>query len=66
MVDSKGTVMHVFPHRDSRDTMVNSNTKRILIIACRVPGVEEEKVREAAELARRLISESCRRDLQSC
>jgi DNA/RNA-binding domain of Phe-tRNA-synthetase-like protein len=46
--------------------MVNSNTKRILIIACRVPGVEEEKVREAAELARRLISKSCRRDLQSC
>jgi DNA/RNA-binding domain of Phe-tRNA-synthetase-like protein len=45
--------------------MVTGETVRILIIACGVPGVEEERVRKAAELARRLISKSCRGNFQS-
>ena len=60
LVDSRGVVMHVFPHRDSVQTMVTQETKRILIVACGVKGVSEEVVREAVELASKLIAESCR------
>jgi DNA/RNA-binding domain of Phe-tRNA-synthetase-like protein len=59
LVDSRGVVMHVFPHRDSVHTMVTRETKRILIVACGVRGVGEERVREAVELASKLIAESC-------
>jgi len=60
LVDSRGVVIHVFPHRDSVHTMVTKETKRILIVACGVKGVSEERVREAVELALRLIAESCK------
>ena len=60
LVDSRGVVMHVFPHRDSVHTMVTKETKRILIVACGVRGVSEERVREAVELASKLIAESCK------
>jgi len=60
LVDSRGVVVHVFPHRDSVHTMVTKETKRILIVACGVKGVSEERVREAVELALRLIAESCK------
>jgi hypothetical protein len=42
--------------------MVTGETVRILIIVCGVPGVEEERVRKAAELARRLISQILQRE----
>jgi len=60
LVDSSGVVVHVFPHRDSVHTMVTQETKRILIVACGVRGVSEERVQEAVELASRLIAESCK------
>jgi DNA/RNA-binding domain of Phe-tRNA-synthetase-like protein len=34
-------VMHVFPYRDSLRTSVNESTKRVLIVGCGVPGIEE-------------------------
>jgi DNA/RNA-binding domain of Phe-tRNA-synthetase-like protein len=40
--------------------MVTRETKRILIVACGVKGVSEERVREAVELALKLIAESCK------
>ena len=60
LADSGGVVMHVFPHRDSVHTMVTKETKRILIVACGVRGVSEERVQEAVELASKLIAESCK------
>lgn len=60
LVDSKGTVMHLFPHRDSIFTMVSMETKNILIIACGVRGVDEKRVQEAVYLASRLIEKSCK------
>ncbi|MEM0233647.1 MAG: phenylalanine--tRNA ligase beta subunit-related protein [Candidatus Nezhaarchaeales archaeon] len=60
LVDSRGTIIHLFPHRDSVYTMVNASTKNILIVACGVRGVDEERVQEAVELTSKLIAESCR------
>ncbi|MEM1914521.1 MAG: phenylalanine--tRNA ligase beta subunit-related protein [Candidatus Nezhaarchaeales archaeon] len=60
LVDSRDTIIHLFPHRDSVYTMVNADTKNLLIVACGVRGVDEKKVQEAVELASKLIVESCR------
>lgn len=60
LVDSRGTIMHLFPHRDSVHAMVSAATKNVLIVACGVRGVDEERVQEAVDLASKLIGESCR------
>lgn len=60
LVDSNGVVVHLFPHRDSVHTMISVETKKILIVACGVRGVDEKRVRGAVELASKLIAESCR------
>ncbi|NPA85481.1 MAG: hypothetical protein GXO07_05720 [Crenarchaeota archaeon] len=48
LADEEG-VMHLFPYRDSRRTMVTLETKNALVAAAGVPGVPEEEVRKAVE-----------------
>lgn len=47
LIDSQGTVMHIYPHRDSVDTMVRETTQRILIVAAGVPRVPKDLVQHA-------------------
>ncbi len=55
IVDSKGIVIHVYPHRDSRLTMITERTRNVLITSCGVPGVQRELVIEAAKAVVDLI-----------
>jgi len=55
MVDSKGDVMHLYPHRDSRKTMIRDDTRCILVLAAGVPGVEEERLINAVKEVQRLL-----------
>ncbi|MEM2458535.1 MAG: phenylalanine--tRNA ligase beta subunit-related protein, partial [Archaeoglobaceae archaeon] len=48
-------ILHVYPYRDSRLTMVSNTTKDVLIVACGVPGVEAERVKLACEKAMEYI-----------
>ncbi len=48
LADEEG-VMHLFPYRDSRRTMVTLETRNALVAAAGVPGVPEEEVRKAVE-----------------
>ncbi|MFN3384530.1 MAG: B3/4 domain-containing protein [Archaeoglobaceae archaeon] len=48
-------VLHVYPYRDSKLTMVNDVTKNVLIVACGVPGVGKDRVRIACEKAKEYI-----------
>lgn len=48
-------VLHVYPYRDSKLTMVNDATKNVLIVACGVPGVGKDRVRIACEKAKEYI-----------
>ena len=63
LVDSRGVVMHLFPHRDSVETMVRPETRCILVLAAGVPGVEPERLRAAVREVERLLGllgwESC-------
>ncbi len=44
-------VLHVFPYRDSRETMITEKTRNVLVVACGVPNVEDVLVMEACRKA---------------
>jgi|Deesub1362A_J573_1020465.scaffolds.fasta_scaffold00376_37 DNA/RNA-binding domain of Phe-tRNA-synthetase-like protein len=44
-------ILHVYPHRDSKLTMIRETTKNVLVVACGVSGVEKEIVLEACRKA---------------
>lgn len=46
--DEEGPI-HIFPHRDSRRTLVTLETRRALIVGCGVKGVERSLVERAVE-----------------
>jgi DNA/RNA-binding domain of Phe-tRNA-synthetase-like protein len=55
LVDSKGIVMHLYPHRDSRRTMVTESTREVLILAAGVPGIDADRLRAAVLEVTRLL-----------
>ncbi len=55
MIDSRGVVMHLYPHRDSRVTMVRPETRCVLIIAAGVPGVDTVRLRSTVAEVQRLL-----------
>lgn len=57
VVDSKGLVVHVYPHRDSRFSMIKEDTRNLLAISCGAPGVPRSMVREAINMVARLVRE---------
>ncbi|MEM0500684.1 MAG: phenylalanine--tRNA ligase beta subunit-related protein [Ignisphaera sp.] len=56
LVDAKGTVMHIYPHRDGIDTMIRNETRKIIIIAAGVYGVDKDMVKKAIEISVQLLS----------
>lgn len=58
LVDSKGLVMHIYPHRDSAETCTTDLTKRVLVIAAGVPGVEKELLIKAVKVTIKLMEKS--------
>jgi len=55
MVDAQGTVMHLYPHRDSRRTMIRPETRCVLVLAAGAPGVDWERLRSAVREVQRLL-----------
>ena len=49
-------ILHVFPYRDSVDTMVRKETKNVLVVACGVEGINDEPVVKAARMTGDAIS----------
>ncbi len=56
LVDAAGHVVHVYPHRDSRRSMVTGETKRLLIIGAGAPGVERARVAKAVRRVAELLA----------
>ncbi len=52
--DSNG-VMHVFPYRDSVRTRVADQTRKVLIVGCGVPGIEQGSTKLAVDRTIELI-----------
>ncbi|MBI2183785.1 MAG: hypothetical protein HYU39_02370 [Thaumarchaeota archaeon] len=49
--------LHIFPHRDSRRTMVTLRTNRVLVVGCGVKGVDASLVSRAVSRTLDLIAE---------
>ena len=58
LVDSRGIVMHLYPHRDSVETMVTKDTGRVVIVAAGAPGVPREHVSKAAGEVARILEKA--------
>jgi DNA/RNA-binding domain of Phe-tRNA-synthetase-like protein len=56
LVDSRGIVMHLYPHRDSVDTMIGENTREVLVIGAGVVGAPVRLVIKAVERVAELLS----------
>ena len=55
LVDSRGIVMHIYPHRDSVETRVDNFTTKIITLAAGVPGVEKDIVIKAVSIVVELL-----------
>jgi len=55
LVDSRGVVMHIYPHRDSVETCVTEQTRKIAIIAAGVPGVEKSLLIKTVDMITQLL-----------
>ncbi len=62
----RSKILHVYPYRDSKVTMIRDTTENVLIIACGVPGVEEERVLNACRKASEYIVELAGGDVSKC
>lgn len=58
LVDSRGVVMHLYPHRDSVETMIRETTKEVLIVSAGVPRVPEDLVTKATERTAELLAKA--------
>lgn len=56
LVDSAGNVLHLYPHRDSRITMIRDTTTRLLALAAGVPGVSDDRLVETLRFLGELLS----------
>ncbi|MCY0867715.1 MAG: phenylalanine--tRNA ligase beta subunit-related protein [Desulfurococcus sp.] len=56
VIDAKGRVIHVYPHRDSAETSIKASTSKALIIAAGVPGIRSETLIEALEILAGLLA----------
>lgn len=52
-------ILHLYPHRDSKLTSVDLNTKNVLIVAYGAPGIPYMLVRDAVDKSFRYLSMFC-------
>ena len=59
VISDEKKIIAIYPYRDSDDTKVNFETKNLLIIACGVPGIENDNLSRAMETAIEYIVRFC-------
>jgi DNA/RNA-binding domain of Phe-tRNA-synthetase-like protein len=62
VVDSEKTVA-VYPYRDAETSKVTEHTKKIILMVCGCPGIEEAPLLEAQTVACDFITRFCQKDL---
>ncbi len=59
-------VLHVFPYRDSRLTMITEKTRNVLVVACGVAGVDAETIMNACSKASEYIVKLAGGNAEKC
>lgn len=49
----------IYPHRDAENTKITMTTKNVLLLVCGVPGISEETLKHAAQVATEYICAFC-------
>ncbi len=49
VLKSSDTIMHIYPHRDSKETMIDAETEEVLALAAGVNGIEHDECLRALE-----------------
>ena len=52
-------IVFLYPYRDSVKTMISDNTRRVLIVAAGVPGIDDKQVIKTVELVSEYITRFC-------
>lgn len=48
-------IIHLYPHRDSSETMITQRTRNVIVLSLGVPGVSKELINDALEMTLGLI-----------
>lgn len=59
VVSDDEKLVAVYPHRDADNTKITMKTKNVLLLMCGVPGIREENLLEAAQVALEYITRFC-------
>lgn len=59
VVSDEENLVAVYPHRDAEGTKVTEQTRNVLLLICGVPGISEETLRNAANVAIEFITRFC-------
>jgi len=54
--DSAGRVVHLYPHRDCKETMVTNETEEVVIVSAGVPNVDLNLIKKATERTAEILS----------
>ncbi len=55
LADNK-RIIHLYPHRDSSETMITQKTKNVIVLSLGVPNINKNSVNDALETTLKLIS----------
>ena len=53
------TLLAIYPYRDAEESKITEDTRNVLLLACGVPGIDEEKLRSAMEVTFKFVTRFC-------
>lgn len=59
IISDDGGVIAIYPYRDSERTKITERTRDALLVFCGVPGISLEMLREAMDMAVKIITRFC-------
>lgn len=59
VISDEAKLVAIYPHRDADDTKVSEQTRNVFLLTCGVPGIAEESLRNAAQVATEFITRFC-------
>lgn len=60
VISDEEKLIAIYPYRDAEYSKVTEETKNVLLLVCGVPGIEEERLLNAGQLALSYVTKFCR------
>jgi DNA/RNA-binding domain of Phe-tRNA-synthetase-like protein len=65
VVSDNQKLVAIYPYRDADSTKITEKTKKVMLLVCGVPGIEEETLQNAAQVALEYITRFCGRECKT-